>query len=228
MRPDPDELGPWSEGDRRVLDLLSTMDDHDLDRHEPPPGLWDSIAASLPDADEPTVLGVDGATTSAEPLGGEPAPAVVVDLEARRRQRRARLLAAAAVVVLAAGTFGAIAMDRTPSQELVASVELEALKARGSGEAELVTVDGEQRLVVRAADLGPSPEGTHYEMWMIDEGITDIRSLGELPDGVEEIEVPLPEGVDPDEFPIVDINVQQDDQEQHSGVDTSVLRGVLA
>ena len=34
-----------------------------------------------------------------------------------------------------------------------------------------------------------------------------------------------PAGVDPEQFPIVDINVQQDGQEQHSGVDTSVLRG---
>jgi hypothetical protein len=237
MRPDPDDIGPDADGDARVLDLLSSMDDQDAVRHQPPADLWDSIAARLPSADQPTVI------TSPEPDDVRVAPAarpradrgsvdpgsidpVVVDLDARRERRWAPLVAAAAVVVLAAGTFGVLtSLDDPPTQELVASVELEALQDRGTGEAELVSVDGEQRLVVRADDLGPSPEGTHYEMWLIDAGITDIRSVGVLPDGVEEIEVPVPAGVDPEQFPIVDINVQQDGQEQHSGVDTSVLRG---
>lgn len=227
MRPDPDELGPDADGDARVLDVLSSMDDQDAVRHQPPADLWDSIAARLPGADQPTVI------TSPEPDDVRVVPAVgsvvdpvVVDLDARRERRWAPLVAAAAVVALAAGTFGVLtSLDDPPTQELVAAVELEALQDRGTGEAELVTVDGEQRLVVRADDLGPSPEGTHYEMWLIDAGITDIRSVGVLPDGVEEIEVPVPAGVDPEQFPIVDINVQQDGQEQHSGVDTSVLRG---
>ena len=227
MRPDPDELGPDADGDARVLDVLSSMDDQDGVRHQPPADLWDSIAARLAGADQPTVI------TSPEPDDVRVAPAagtvgdpVVVDLDARRERRWAPLVAAAAVVALAAGTFGVLtSLDDPPTQELVAAVELEALQDRGTGEVELVTVDGEQRLVVRADDLGPSPEGTHYEMWLIDAGITDIRSVGVLPDGVEEIEVPVPAGVDPEQFPIVDINVQQDGQEQHSGVDTSVLRG---
>ncbi|MFN7151613.1 MAG: anti-sigma factor domain-containing protein, partial [Microthrixaceae bacterium] len=149
-------------------------------------------------------------------------------LTARRRRGWTLVAGAAAAMVLVAGSVGLIRTREDDTQELVASIELEALSDRGTGRAELVEVDGEQRLVVRTEDLGAAPEGTHFEMWLINPDITDMHSLGELPAGADEIEVPLPAGVDPDDFPIVDINVQQDDQVQHSGVDTSVLRGVLA
>lgn len=229
MRPDPDELGPDAEGMDRVLDVLSTTSDADLPLEDPPSGLWDSIAARLDD--EPSLV------VEPEPLVA-PAPSVapavsdapaaeVVDLAARRRRGWVLVAAAAAAVVLVAGSVGLIRTREDSTQELVASVELDALADRGTGEAELVEVDGEQRLVVRTADLGTAPEGTHFEMWLINPDITDMHSLGELPAGADVVEVEVPAGVDPGKFPIVDINVQQDDQVQHSGVDTSVLRGVL-
>lgn len=229
MRPDPDELGPDAEGMDRVLDVLSTTSDADLPLEDPPSGLWDSIAARLDDEPslvvEPEPL-VAPATTAAPDVSDAPA-AEVVDLAARRRRGWVLVAAAAAAMVLVAGSVGLIRTREDSTQELVASVELDALADRGTGEAELVEVDGEQRLVVRTADLGTAPEGTHFEMWLINPDITDMHSLGELPAGAEVVEVEVPAGVDPGEFPIVDINVQQDDQVQHSGVDTSVLRGVL-
>jgi hypothetical protein len=152
-----------------------------------------------------------------------------LDDHRRRQQRWRRVAAAAAVVVVAAGTFGVItANSPDTTTELVASVELQPLKEAGSGTAELVTVDGVQQLRISAAGLPPAPGGHHYEMWLIDADVTDPRSLGSLPSGQEEIVVDVPEGVDPDEYPIVDINLQVDGDEQHSGVDTSVLRGTLA
>lgn len=236
MRPDPDELGPDAEGMDRVLDVLSTTTDADLSLEDPPSGLWDSILLRLDDEPStiappaPTVVagppadpGASGAPGASEVQGAE-----VIDLTARRRRGWTLVAGAAAAMVLVAGSVGLIRTREDSTQELVASVELEALSDRGTGEAELVEVDGEQRLVVRTEDLGTAPEGTHFEMWLINPDITDMHSLGELPAGAGEIEVPLPDGVDPDDFPIVDINVQQDDQVQHSGVDTSVLRGVLA
>lgn len=230
MHPDPEDLGT-DQDFGRVVDLLSTLTDDDTRRDEVPSDLWDRIAGRLSTADQPTVL-----ASAPEPAVVEPQPAPaganadnVVDLDTRRRQRWLRVAAAAAVVVLAAGTVGVISSGQTaPNQELVASVDLEPLKASGSGSAELITVDGVQRIVITAEGLPDAPEGHHYEMWLIDTEVTDPRSLGELPSGVDRIEVEVPEGVDPDEFPIVDINLQTDGQVEHSGVDTSVLRGSLA
>jgi hypothetical protein len=234
MRPDPDELGPDAEGMDRVLDVLSTTTDADLPLEDPPSGLWDSISARLDD--EPEVVSEPAPALTPEPaLPPEPTPAPepgqpaaeVVDLTARRRRGWVLVAAAAAAMVLVAGSVGLIRSREDSTQELVASVELDALADRGTGQAELVEVDGEQRLVVRTSDLGAAPEGTHFEMWLINPDITDMHSLGELPEGAEVVEVDVPAGVDPGDFPIVDINVQVDDQVEHSGVDTSVLRGVL-
>ncbi len=239
MRPADDEMD--RDGDvGRVVDLLSSMTPDDAVRDELPAGLWDDIASRLSTADQPTVLAEQpalrvvpppgpSAAEDAEPAAEDDASVTRLDDHRRRQQRWRRIAAAAAVVVVAAGTFGVINAN-TPdtTTELVASVELQPLKEGGSGTAELITVDGVEQLRISAADLPPAPEGHHYEMWLIDAGVTDPRSLGSLPSGQQEIVVDVPEGVDPDQYPIVDINLQVDGQEQHSGVDTSVLRGTLA
>lgn len=244
MHPDPEDLGT-DQDFGRVVDLLTAVTDQDAQRDEVPSDLWDRIAGRLSTADQPTVLAaapepavIEPAVVESAPVEsavtdeGAPAatsPSNVVDLDARRRQRWLRVAAAAAVVVLAAGTVGVISSGQTDQrQELVASVDLEPLKDSGSGSAELITVDGVQRIVITAEGLPDAPEGHHYEMWLIDSEVTDPRSLGELPSGVDRIEVEVPQGVDPEQFPIVDINLQTDGQVEHSGVDTSVLRGSLA
>lgn len=239
MRPADDEMD--RDGDvGRVVDLLSSMTPDDAVRDELPAGLWDDIASRLSTADQPTVLAEQpalrvvpppgpSAAEDAEPAAEDDASVTRLDDHRRRQQRWRRIAAAAAVVVVAAGTFGVINAN-TPdtTTELVASVELQPLKEGGSGTAELITVDGVEQLRISAADLPPAPDGHHYEMWLIDAEVTDPRSLGSLPSGQQEIVVDVPEGVDPDQYPIVDINLQVDGQEQHSGVDTSVLRGTLA
>jgi anti-sigma-K factor RskA len=239
MRPDPDEMGPDAEDLGRVVDILSTMDQEDSWRDQVPGDLWAGIERRLATADEPTVLASPAELRVVDPAPAEvtAAPATqvaaaagnVVQLDERRRQRWFRAAAAAAVVVIAAGTFGVItANSPDTTQEVVASVDLAPLKERGSGTAELVTIDGVEQLRITADGLGPAPDGHHYEMWLIDAEVTDPRSLGRLPSGQEQILVDVPEGIDIDEYPIVDINVQVDGQEQHSGVETSVLRGSLA
>jgi anti-sigma-K factor RskA len=239
MRPDPDELGPDAEDFGRVVDVLSTMSSEDSWRDQVPGDLWADIESRLATADEPTVLAspAELRVVDPEPVDVTSAPATpvassagnVVQLDDRRRQRWFRAAAAAAVVVIAAGTFGVITTNSPDTtQEVVASVDLEPLKERGSGTAELVTIDGVEQLRITADGLGPAPEGYHYEMWLIDADVTDPRSLGRLPSGQDQIVVDVPEGIDLDEYPIVDINVQVDGQEQHSGVETSVLRGSLA
>jgi anti-sigma-K factor RskA len=232
MRPDPDELGPDADEFARVVDLVSSLTEEDTRLDELPADLWDGIASRLSTADQPTVIArvpevqiiaSEEPTTDAATPGG-----TVVNLDDRRRQRWVRVAAAAAVVVLAAGTYGVISTNSPDTtQELVASVDLQPLKDTGTGTAELITTDGVDQLRITAEGLPPAPDGHHYEMWLIDPEVTSPQSLGQLPSGQDEIVVDVPEGVDPDEFPIVDINVQVDGQVQHSGVETSVLRGTL-
>lgn len=230
MHPDPDDLGTDYDVSR-VGDILTAMTDEDMRRDELPAGLWDRIATELPTADRPAVLhAAPDAERAPEESAVRGAPSGnVVDLDARRRQRWLRITAVAAAVVLAAGTVGVISSMNTGSgQELVASVDLAPLKDSGAGTAELISVDGVERIVITVEGLPDAPSGRHYEMWLIDTDVTEPRSLGELPAGVDRIEIPVPDGVDPDEFPIVDINLQVDGEAQHSGLDTSLLRGTLA
>lgn len=238
MHPDPDDLGDDREFGR-VVDVLTAMTGEDARREQVPVGLWGRIAAELPTADRPAVLQVapddpEASDDGASDVGAVAVPADepagnVVDLDERRRQRWLRVAAVAAAVVLAAGTVGVISsLDTGTGQELVANVELDPLKDSGSGTAELISVDGVERIVITVEGLPDAPSGRHYEMWLIDTDITEPRSLGELPAGVDRIEIPVPDGIDPDEFPIVDINLQVDGETQHSGLDTSLLRGTLA
>lgn len=233
MSPDPDDLGALAEEFGRVVDVGSSIAEADFEQFDPPPGLWDDIAARLSTADQPNVIagpGSAGDTTAPDPAAGDRADAPagpgrdVVDLTARRRSRTRQLLAAAAVVVLAAGTVGVLSTrDAGPSRELVASVELEVLAGPATAQAELVEVDGERRLVIDAEGMPPAPEGQHYELWLIDPEVTDPRSLGPMTGSTE---VTIPDSVDPAEYPIVDINLQEDGVEEHSG--NSLLRGSLA
>ena len=236
MSLDPDLLGPDSDEFARVAGVVASISDADTVRDQPPADLWDSIAARLGGSDSPTVIAAapEMWATPADELpeqdaAGQADVAPVIDLDARRRGPWARVAAAAAVVIIAAGTVGVVMSEGNGTgQELVASVELEALSGPATANAELVEVDGTPVLRITLDDLGTPPDGTHYELWLIDPDVTDPRSLGEVPTGATEVEVPVPDGVDPDRYPIVDINVQEDGVEEHSGLDTSILRGTLA
>jgi anti-sigma-K factor RskA len=232
MSPAPDELGPDAASFDRVFDLGASLDLTDFEQVDPPADLWDRIAAQLdtPEAGTPAELTVlpDPDPTHSAPRD-EPDDANLVALDERRRSRWARVAAAAAVVVIAASTVGVVMSNQDGTdQEVVASVDLEVLQGDASGEVELVRVDGEQRLVLSAEGMAEPPEGRHYELWLIDDGITAPQSLGEVVLADGSVSVVVPEGIDPDEFPIVDVNLQEDGVEEHSGLDTSVLRGSLA
>ena len=105
--------------------------------------------------------------------------------------------------------------------EVVASTDLELLGDAGSGRAELVEEDGVYRLRVDTAGLDAG-DG-FLEVWVIDPDISQLVSLGPLrPDGLYD----LPPGLDPQDFPIVDVSVEPlDGDPTHSG--DSVLRGQL-
>jgi|SRR5829696_1992811 len=208
----PDEQ--FDDADMAQLgDLVRRARSEEISWEPPPAGLWDRIAASL---DAP-------AATVAEPLpADEPATgANVVPIGHRRRSWWIGVAAAAAVVGI--GVTAALTLGRDGGDgQVVSAVELERLGPSGSGRAELVDADGNFQLRVDTSELDAG-DG-YLELWLIDPSVTRLVSLGPLrPDGVYDV----PSGVDPAEFPIVDVSVEPvDGDPTHSG--ESVLRGELS
>jgi anti-sigma-K factor RskA len=175
----------------------------------PPPELWDRIAdVAFGDRDIPV---------------GTP---VVTSIDAVRRRRptdaRWRLpLAAAAAVVVVIGV-GIVAWRRpTDVRTVVADANLELLGNAGEGTAELVERNGTLQLRLATSGL-EEPDG-FTEVWLINTDLTELVSLGPIrDDGTYD----LPAGLDPAQFPIVDVSFEPlDGDPQHSG--NSVLRGEL-
>jgi anti-sigma-K factor RskA len=200
------------EGDAELAELRSLVagaDPQDLGEmswETPPDGLWDRIAAEA---------GVEA--------GGAAVPLARVRARRAGRARRPRLLvaAAAAVVVIAAVAGTVLATSGNDDPSLVASTSLEPLGAAGAGTAELVDDHGDLRLRVETADIDPG-DG-FLEVWVIDPEVSKLVSLGPLrPDGVYD----LPAGLEPEQFPIVDVSLEPiDGDPTHSG--DSLLRGQL-
>ena len=191
---------------------------------EPPAGLWDRIAAEA--GVDPSAAAPPTEPEAAPPGEPEPAddsgPEDVVPLAPRRRSG-ARVvpwvLGIAAAVLVAVGV-GVVA-SRGSEPDVVATTELDRLGDSGEGRAELVDDDGTYRLRVDTADLDAG-DG-FLEVWVIDEGVSRLVSLGPLrPDGTYD----LPGSIDPRDFPVVDVSVEPvDGDPTHSG--DSVLRGTL-
>lgn len=214
----------------------------DPDWEPPPAGLWERIAAETGVSGGPVspaaVRTVDvgppsddvGPVENVAPVGGPrqddpPAhrpggSATATDLSSRRRLPWVIGAVAAAVVLI----VGVAALVRQPSAEptVVASTPLGSLGPAGSGEVELVDADGELRLRLDISDVDPG-DG-FLEVWMIDTDVTRLVSLGPVrADGTYD----LPPGLDPAQFPVVDVSVEPlDGDPTHSG--DSVLRGELA
>lgn len=210
----------------------------ELDWDSPPDDLWARIeaeafgggtAAAEPVTTEPVTA---EPVTAAEPIrppttgaGGGPAEdATVVAFPGPDQRRRRWLLpvaGVAAAVLIVVGILVANGSGTGDEPELIASVTLDVLGEAGSGRAELVNADGVKQIRLETADLDAG-DG-FLEVWVIDPSVTKLVSLGPLrPDGIYD----LPAGLDPAEFPIVDISVEPvDGDPTHSG--NSVLRGQL-
>ncbi len=167
------------------------------------------------------------------PVATGPAPAAPpVDELADRRRRRSRWThAAAALVVGAALGAGAVAVTRTDDQpdptQVEATAALEPIPGTPAppseaGRAELLAVDGAQRVVVDVPRL-PAIDGA-YEVWLFG---ADGRmvSLGALQGGRGDFTVP--QGIDTTEYRTVDVSDEPaDGNPTHSGV--SVVRGTFS
>lgn len=210
----------------------------DLDLVGPPGDLWARIeAATAADADPAAPVG--GAETDAD-LGAAAPPAappaadpVVVGTDAPAGTGADRpggtvvdrsrwwLVAAAVAAVLAIASGVVVAATRSDPGSVVASATLDRLGDAGEGDAELIEVDGTYRLRVRTDGIDAG--AGFLEVWVIDRDVSRMVSLGPArPDGTYD----LPPGIDPAEFPVVDVSIEPlDGDPTHSG--DSVLRGVL-
>ncbi len=194
-----------------LVDLLRELQPEDRARLQPPPEVWAGIAAAT---------GMSGHDSGAQ----ADAP---VSLDRVRRARAARLpwvlSIAAAVLVLALGA--ALVLSSGDEGSVVASVTITSeglqIQAPAPAEARLVDVDGHYELELDLPSL-PAASG-YYEAWIIDTNVQGMFSLGVVEGSGRFL---LPDGVDPADYPVVDISVEPiDGNPTHSG--QSIWRGVL-
>lgn len=216
----PDRYADRPAGDPpadRVEGLLRRAGDVSAD---PPPSVWE---------------GVRGALVEEEPSPGAARPA---DLESRRHGRADRttgaarparwpLLAAAAVGALVAwlGTQ-VLGVGPGASEVVVADGTLADLPDAGEpveGTAQVVAVDGEQRLRVEVAELPDAGEG-YLEVWLLRPDLSGMVTVGVI--SGTSAEFSLPAGVDLADYAVVDISREAlDGDPAHGG--QSVVRGEL-
>lgn len=195
---------------------------------DPPASVWRAIDAAMD----------DGATSA------EAAP--VSDLSRHRavREQRARPtsalnrwlpvgVAAGIGLLLGALVTGVVTTGQEtapPAVQIVAEAQLAALPdgvdTVGTGTAMFEKdASGNDILVVDTRDL-EQPSG-FYQVWLIDPKTLGMISLGTIGSGAQTVTFPVPAGIDPEVFSLVDISDEPiDGDPTHSKV--SILRGELS
>ncbi|MEM8906184.1 MAG: anti-sigma factor [Actinomycetota bacterium] len=198
--------------DEELLRGIGLLDAGSVPTVEPPADLWNRISAA---ADELGDVDADASPIEVE------RPATVVDLASRRRRLPVLGAVAAAIVVVAIG-FAVVLGNQGTDDDSITTVALYALVPDATpGQAELIA-DGDG-FTLRVDAAAVPADGEFLELWLIDEGVTEPRSLGRFTGAGE---YTVPGDVDPESVPIVDISTEPDDgDESHSGA--SVLRGAL-
>ena len=186
--------------------LASYAHDGDVTLEAPPDEIWDRIAAEA--------FGDDASAPSPTP-----SPAAV---PMRRLDRTPRpwLLGVAAAMIVVVGAF-VVATRPSTDGTVVATVELEQLADAAPADGYLVDDDDGFRLRLDATD--PEAPSRFAEVWLINEDLTEVVSLGPVREDGSYV---VPAGLDPQDFPVVDVSLEPfDGDPAHSG--DSVLRGVL-
>lgn len=196
-----------------VVSVTRTLTPEDRPQ-SPPDSVWAGIASEL-----------ELSTTSAS----------VTSLSAARARRgggRWWLMAAAAavlgIVVGSAVTLGVQGSGSGAGSAgtVIAQGQLAPIGDSGlQGTAAVHTVDGQSVLVVSVPKL-PSAGAGYYEVWMATPDTSTMVAMGTLNPG-QEGRFPIPSGLDPKEYPVVDVSVEQfDGDNTHSA--TSLVRGRLS
>jgi hypothetical protein len=202
----PDEQASFDELAARARQLEPA----DRELEAPPPDVWEGIQAALADVD--AVAGAEAPEASAD----------VVELAARSPRTYVWLVGVAAVLLLL--VLGGWLLTAEADDDVIGRTDLQALDETGAvvGDARLIDDDGELRLQIDTEPIEPGEDG-YLEVWVIDPDITELVSLGPVrPDGSYD----LPPGIDPEQFPIVDISREPlNGDPTHSG--DSVVQGQL-
>ena len=226
--------------------LAELTDVVDLARHpevargldRPGPHVWDRIAAELapdvtpvapPAPPVPTATPNGAATPAASPTPAAPTPAAAPTPRPTGStspwwRRRTAWVAAASFALGISGTLAAenlLAADPGPGPA-VASAALDPLPGWSeTGTASVHEVDGRRVLTV---EVPGAAEDAYREVWLIDTDVQRLVSLGVLTG--EQGTFDLPDGLDIDEYPIVDVSREPlDGDPAHSG--DSIVRGRL-
>lgn len=206
-----DDVMGDAQGDRKLRQVLRSITDDDRTFSEPPPGLWDKIA---------TAAGIVDDVAPAEARLAE-----VVPLTPRGRWGLAFLAGAAALVALVVSFAAWRAVSEEDDITIIASVPITSAgldtSSEYTGQAELIEENGALFVRLDVNDL-PAPDG-YIEAWLID---TDVQGMYPLGAVTGDVRLPVPSGVVPTDFPIIDLSVEPlDGDPTHSGV--SILRGQL-
>jgi hypothetical protein len=208
-----------------------------------PARVWDAVAAEIGRGDasaasepasEPATASETAAVTASEPVA-EPPPATPVDLASRRAdrgRRRAPLIwiagaAAAGLVVGAVGGRLLDGADPAPTAVTVASTTLDTLDTQqAKGTADVLRHDYRVDLAVHTDPLD-APDDGYLEVWLINEDLKRMVSVGVLRPGTADQTFAIPQELLDEGYVIVDISREGfDDAPEHSG--DSVVRGSLA
>lgn len=194
---------------------------------QPSEAVWDRIAAEL-DLAQPAAqvdLGPDARPAVAPDDAGSPAPVTPLRRSGGNGRWPRRLaFAAAASFFLGAVSMAAInQLQDRPQTEILRSIGLDPLPGWSeTGTATLETVGGELMLVV---DLPEGDIDGYREVWLIDRNVERLVSLGTMTG--DRASFPIPEGLDLDEYVIVDVSREHfDGDPTHSG--DSIVRGTLS
>ena len=207
----------------------------------PPAWLWDAVQAEIDDVPVSVPVSAQGAAPgaaqgpAAHPAPSHaltPAPDELAERRAARAQRRRIPLgwvagaAAAGLVIGVAGTrvLGDGGQD-DPGAVTVASTELDTLDTQQvKGSAEVVRHDGVLDLAVSTEPI--DPEDGYLEVWLINEDLQRMVSVGVLRPGEADQSFAIPQELLDQGYVIVDISREGfDSAPEHSG--DSVVRGTL-
>lgn len=180
------------------------------------------------DAELRLVAGAGSEQDHAEQVQAERDQAELDEADRRSAERSFRWYVAgiAAVAGLGAGALlTSYVSNPNPAFEVLAVADLGALQDDlPAGNAELIERGGRQILVVETED-DPSTDGDYLEVWLVNEEITGLITLGPL--DAERQEFLVPPDLDLSEFTVVDISREPlDGDPTHSG--DSLWRGALA
>ncbi len=205
-----------------------------LEVSQPATSVWENIRTDLHLAPATSTLTTTATTSAAthEQEAPQSPDAPVISLH-ERRERRTRpatwLLAAAGVggiVVGGAVTATVIGSSTQAPLTVAASVNLEPLPAwDASGTADLALDEDGQQVLVVSLDADAAADASGYqEVWLIDEDVEGMVSLGVMEGSTAQFVIP--DGVDVATYPIVDVSLEPlDGDPTHSG--DSIARGQI-